>query len=166
MRVLEQEIAVRRRAERFDRENAEEVRRRLDQGFTQIARLTEAQRAAIDSAARLRAAEAALLETQERIVETRGQINRLDDERRLLLTQERRRVAAEVAATHFRVREAAAKLSYVGGLGQVQLEARELPYVLNVVRGARGGEILRDVPLDMPVLPGDVVELHIDLLRE
>lgn len=164
--ILEREVAARKQAEKLDRENEEEVRSRLDRGVTQIVRLTDARRATVDSLARLRSTEAALLEARRGIVEVQRQAERLDKERRVELTRDFRRLLAEIAQSEIDLRAANARLSYAGGLSRNLLELRGLPYEVNLVRTGPEGAQTMPAPLDMRVAPGDVVELRVQRMSD
>jgi polysaccharide export outer membrane protein len=160
IRVLADEVAVRKEAEGTDRQNAEELLDLLSRGLTQTVRLTEARRQAVDSLARLRSTEAELLESRRRIAETKRQSERLDDERRISLVRDARRLRAEIASTEIELSAANAKIRYAGRVGRTMLDAQALPYELLIVRG-RGAEVeIIEASLDMTLDPGDVVELR------
>ena len=158
---LTHEVETRRRASELDAKNESELLQRLERGLTDRGRVTDAQRANLDSAARLRQAMGDLSDARRQLVDVKRTRDRLGDERTTTLLRELIRIEGEIAAAQSRLTAATYKLAYTGVFANRGIGGNRSNYLLKLTRSTRDGPREVDVTLDTAVQPGDVLQYNI-----
>jgi chromosome segregation ATPase len=154
---LKQEVETRHRASDLDTKNESEIQERLAKGLTDRGRLTDAQRATLESAARLRQAMAELADAERQLVEVKRTRARLVEERATALSRELIRTEGEISSAKSRLTATTFKLGYAGRSGR-RVGSATRSYAVKLIRSTTDGPREFDATLDTQLQPGDVLE--------
>lgn len=150
--VLRRQLEVEREREELDAAQLAEAESLRSRGVYTQARLVEIRSAALISATRRLQTEAGLMQLERRRIEVAGELERLDDLRRIDLLDELQRARANLAAARGRFDATLARL-HAAGLAPVSVERGE-PILMLVRDGA--AESAPAAP-ETPMRPGDVL---------
>ena len=162
---LTQEVETRQRASELDAKNESELLQRLERGLTDRGRVTDAQRANLDSAARLRQAMGDLADARRQLVDVERTRDRLGDERSTTLLRELIRIEGEIAAAESRLTASTFKLAYTGVSASGGIENNRSSYTLKLIRSTSDGPREIEVTLDTELQPGDFLQYNIKIGR-
>jgi polysaccharide biosynthesis/export protein len=163
LELLQKQNQTERDRSKIDQDELDRVQTLFEKGMVPITRLTDVKRLVLLSASRATDIESRAEETRTQIEMTERRLQRLDDERRIVLLKELQDAHVKLAGTQARLAASNERMFYLGALrSQIgRGNAGRADFV--IVR--RGGTRVERIAArqDTELLPNDLVEIALDL---